>query len=166
MIDPSSERSPKEYIPHLLAKIRPKIDRRCKKSGDVFKILENRYKELNDIRDKIHHKPFDLLETLPSIIKEAMELQNDFVHNFLLPIHYQGKWFDYKLVNCKNEKDLFNKKFHFLVKEKGDILENDFIFLRSFDILVCDSFEKYYVFYKEECEGEENRDNKLGELGI
>ena len=106
MIDPSSERSPKEYIPHLLAKIRPKIDRRCKKSGDVFKILENRYKELNDIRDKIHHKPFDLLETLPSIIKEAMELQNDFVHNFLLPIHYQGKWFDYKLVNCKNEKDL------------------------------------------------------------
>ena len=67
---------------------------------------------------------------------------------------------------CKIEKDLFNKKFHFLVKEKGDILENDFIFLRSFDILVCDSFEKYYVFYKEECEGEENRDNKLGELGI
>ena len=67
---------------------------------------------------------------------------------------------------CKNEKELFDKKFHFLIKEKGDVVENGFIFLKSFDILICDSLEKYYVFYKEECEGEENRDNKLGILGI
>lgn len=64
------------------------------------------------------------------------------------------------------EKDLFEKKFHFIIKKKNETIENEFTFLKVVELLISDTVERYYIFYRVDCSGEENRQNKLDDLGI
>lgn len=67
---------------------------------------------------------------------------------------------------CYNDKDLFQKKFIFSIKRIDDPISEDYKFLKMMDILISDTIEKYYIFYKEECSDEEIRQRKLNDLGI
>lgn len=68
---------------------------------------------------------------------------------------------------CHKDTDLFEKRFHFSIKRTGEFLDDDgFVFLKMFDLLISDSVEKYYIFYKEECGEEETRTIRLNDLGI
>lgn len=58
------------------------------------------------------------------------------------------------------------KKYHFLIKRVNDSVEDGYSFLKMFDILTSDCNERYYVFFKEECSDEENRDVRLTQLGF
>ena len=58
------------------------------------------------------------------------------------------------------------KSYHFLINRIGDSIEDGYVFLKMFDVLLSDTFERYYIFYKEECSDEERRENKLNQLGI
>jgi hypothetical protein len=59
------------------------------------------------------------------------------------------------------------KKYHFLIKRVGDyISEGGYSFYRMFDMLVSNTVERYYVFYREDVGEEENREKKLNQLGI
>ena len=67
----------------------------------------------------------------------------------------------------ENEDDSINdKKFNFIIKRRDESVGNDYTYLKMFEILISDSLEKYYIFYKIECSDEERRDNKLDDLGI
>ena len=63
-----------------------------------------------------------------------------------------------------NDKE--QKKYHFLIKRIGEtVIEDGYVFLKMIDVL-SDSIDRYYIFYKEECSDEENRETKLDQLGI
>lgn len=65
---------------------------------------------------------------------------------------------------CKNEEDLFKKEFIFLIKKKGNEIDDDFKFLKTCDVTIADSIERYYVFYKENFSLEENRQINIDKL--
>ena len=58
------------------------------------------------------------------------------------------------------------KIFNFLIKRVDDQIESGYTFLRSEEILVCDTTETYFIFYNERCGEEENRNIILNNLGI
>jgi len=67
----------------------------------------------------------------------------------------------------ENDDSDIKKKFYFLIKRVNDCVdEPGFCFLKMFDIIISDSIERYYVFYKEECDDGENRSKKLHQLGV
>jgi len=60
-----------------------------------------------------------------------------------------------------------NKKFSFLIKKIGEsIKEEGYIFFKLKEILVWDTIERYYIFFKEESPNDEIRQNKLDDLGV
>lgn len=65
-----------------------------------------------------------------------------------------------------NISGVYDKKILFLIKKTGENLEFGYVFFKLQEVLICDHIEKYYIFYKEECNEIENRENKLNKLGI
>jgi hypothetical protein len=84
-----------------------------------------------------------------------------------IKMHWNGPKLDVSYIEM-NEliEQNFDKRFFFWVKKTNDSIEEDYIFLKSVDVVVSDYYEKYYIFYKEDCTEEERRNNKLRNLGI
>ena len=60
---------------------------------------------------------------------------------------------------------IYDKKYIFLIKKSGDsVIEDGYTFFKLSELLICDTIERYYIFFKEECGTDETRDNILNKL--